>query len=364
MTHPLGSRRGAAPLLSLVAAATLGLSACGGDTGSGSGGGGEDAPVAVSLITKTQTNPFFVAMQEGAQEEADELGVDLTTAAGREDGDEATQVQAIENAISSGQQGILITPNGPGVNSALERAREAGLYVMALDTPPDPPETVDLTIATDNREAGRVIGEWAKSQLGGQKATIALLDLFNDKVVSVDYNRDQGFLEGMGIDVADPQANGDEAATGSYDGGEYEIVCNEPTTGAEDGGRTAMENCLSRNPEINVVYTINEPAAAGAYAALQAAGREQEAIIVSVDGGCAGVQQVAEGTIGATAQQYPVEMARQGVSAVAEYVRNGTEPQVSEGLDFLNTGVALVTDTPAEGLESITTDEASEICWG
>ncbi|WP_235843553.1 substrate-binding domain-containing protein, partial [Cellulomonas algicola] len=114
--------------------------ACSSDSGSGSGstaaGSDGDDNVAVSLIVKTTTNPFFVAMQEGAQQAADAEGVDLTLAAGREDGDEDTQIQAIENAISQGQDGILITPNGPAVVDAVERAREAGLYVIALDTPP------------------------------------------------------------------------------------------------------------------------------------------------------------------------------------------------------------------------------------
>ena len=94
--------------------------------------------------------------------------------------------------------------------------------------------------------------------MDGKKATIAMLDLFNDKVVSVDYNRDQGFLTGMGIDVADKTKNGDEAKTGKYTGGkggDYEIVCNEPTQGAQDEGRTAMETCLAKSKDINLVYT-------------------------------------------------------------------------------------------------------------
>ena len=142
----------------------------------------------------------------------------LTLAAGKEDGDEDTQIKAIEDAIARGDQGILITPNGPGVLDAIGKARDAGLYVIALDTPPDPADAVDITFATDNRLAGQLIGEWTAAQLGGEKATIALLDLFDDKIVSVDYNRDQGFLEGMGIDVADGNTNGDEAATGTYCG--------------------------------------------------------------------------------------------------------------------------------------------------
>jgi ABC-type sugar transport system substrate-binding protein len=341
--------------------ATLALAACGDDD---SGGEGGDDSVAVTLITKTDSNPFFVAMAEGAEKAGDEAGVSITTAAGKEDGDTDSQIAAIEDAIARGDDGILITPSGPDVNSAIGKARDAGLYVIALDTPPDPPDTVDITFATDNFMAGELIGQWTKAQLGGEKATIALLDLFNDKVVSVDYDRDQGFLTGMGIDTADPQVNGDEAATGSYDGGDYEIVCNEPTDGAEDGGRTAMENCLQQNPDVNVVYTINEPAAAGAYAALEQAGSAEGVLIVSVDGGCAGVESVKSGVIGATSQQYPLKMAELGVKAIADVAGGGAAPENSEGLDFYNTGVALVTDQAADGVESIDTTQGTELCWG
>lgn len=355
--------RRSAPLSLVAIAALITASACGGDGDDDSATGGEDT-VAVTLITKDSINPFFVAMQEGAKDVAEEENVDITIAAGAEDGDEEGQIQAIENAIAAGQDGILITPNGPGVNPAIERARDAGLYVIALDTPPDPADTVDITFATDNFEAGELIGQWAAANLGGQPATIALLDLFNDKIVSVDYNRDQGFLSGMGIDVADEAVNGDEAPTGTYSGGPYTIVCNEPTGGAEDGGRTAMENCLTKNPDINIVYTINEPSAAGAYAALEAANRAEDVLIVSVDGGCAGVQAVKEGRIDATAQQYPLDMAAQGVAAIADIARGGEAPTPSDGLDFFNTGVSLVTDVPADGVESIDTTEGADKCWG
>jgi len=348
-----------------VSALALTLSACSdaGDS-AGSGASGDGDAVGVSLIVKTTTNPFFVAMQDGAKAAADEHGVELTLAAGKEDGDEDTQIQAIENAIAKGDKGILITPNGPSVVDALGKARDAGLFVIALDTPPDPADAVDITFATDNRLAGQLIGEWTAASLGGEPATIALLDLFDDKVVSVDVDRNQGFLEGMGIDVADPAANGDEAATGSYSGGDYEIVGNEATQGAEDGGRSAMENLLSKNPDINVVYTINEPAAYGAYQALQAAGVQDDVLLVSVDGGCAGVENITSGIIDATSQQYPVKMAELGVEAIAQLASGGEEPQTSEGLDFFNTGVELVTDTPVDGVDSIDSAEATEICWG
>jgi ABC-type sugar transport system substrate-binding protein len=336
-------------------------SAAGGSAPAGSAAGGA---IGVTLITKTSTNPFFVAMAKGAKESADKLGITLTSAAGKEDGDTASQITAIENAISKGDKGILITPSGPDVNPAIKKARDAGLFVIALDTPPDPADTVDITFATDNFEAGKLIGQWTAAQLAGKSATIALLDLFSDKIVSVDYNRDQGFLTGMGIDTKDPKKNGDEAKTGTYTGGTYEIACNLPTQGAEDGGQTAMENCLSKNPNINVVYTINEPAANGANKALTAAGKTSGILIVSVDGGCAGVALVKSGVIGATSQQYPLKMASLGVQAIYDLATSGKKPAVTEGLDFYNTGVALVTDKAAAGVTSISSDDAAKICWG
>ena len=365
-TPSMSPRRRRLGLAAVGVLAATSMAACGGSSDPDAAGTGTDADtVAVTLITKDSVNPFFVAMQEGAKKAGEENGVDVTIASGAEDGDEQGQIEAIDAAIAAGQQGILILPNGPAVNPKIEEARQAGLFVIALDTPPDPPETVDITFATDNFQAGELIGQWTKAQLGGEKATIAMLDLFTDKVVSVDYNRDQGFLTGLGIDVKDPQKNGDEDATGSYDGGDYEIVCNEQSNGNEADGQAGMENCLAKNSDINVVYTINEPAAYGAMNALGASGKTaDDVLVVSIDGGCQGVQAVADGVIDATSQQYPLRMAEEGVKAIKAIATGGEAPAVTEGLDFFNTGVALITDTPADGVESLDTAAGLEVCWG
>ena len=352
------SRRTSA-IVAVAAASMLVLSAC-----SSSSEGGDK--VAVTLVTKDTVNPFFVAMRDGAQKKADELGVDLTLAAGKEEGDAAGQIAAIENAVSAKNAGILITPTSAEVNDAITKARKAGLFVIALDTPTDPADIVDITFATDNCAAGEAIGNWANAKLGaGKKAIIALLDIFDDKNVTVDYCRDNGFLKGFGIDVKDPKIMGDEAKKGSYKGinsGSYEIVGNVATLGNEDGGRTGMEKLLAKNPNINVVYTLNEPAAAGAYAALQAANKK--AIIVSVDGGRAGVENVKAGVIGATAQQYPLRMASLGVQAIFDLIKSGTKPEVTAGKDFYDTGVTLITDDPQAGVESQDSAYGLENAWG
>jgi fructose transport system substrate-binding protein len=312
----------------------------------------------VCLITKTDTNPFFVKMKEGAEAKAAELGMTLKSFAGKVDGDHETQVQAIETCILDGAKGILITASDTSsIVSAVTQARDAGILVIALDTPLDPIDAADATFATDNFLAGELIGKWAAGSLGAEAANarIATLDL-NVSQPTVDVLRNQGFLQGFGIDLADPNVIGDET--------DPRLVGSDVTDGNEEGGRRAMENLLAQDPTINVVHTINEPAAAGAYEALKAIGRENDVLIVSVDGGCPGIQNVADGVIGATSQQYPLLMASLGVEAVKAWADSGVKPEPTEGKAFFDTGVALVTDTPVDGVESISVAEGTDLCWG
>jgi fructose transport system substrate-binding protein len=359
-------KRWRGPLVAVASAAVLvtGAAACGSDDNSGSSGSGDTAAssgkagqgVKIGLITKTDTNPFFVKMKQGAQAKADELGAELQSFAGKKDGDNESQVAAVENLIAGGAKGILITPSdSKAIVPSIDKARAAGLVVIALDTQLDPANAADATFATDNFEAGNLIGQWAKGKLAGKPAKIAMLDL-NPDGVTVDVQRDQGFLKGFGIDVKDEKKIGDES--------DPQIVGHDVTDGAEEGGRTAMENLLQKSPDINLVYTINEPAAAGAYQALKAAGKEKDATIVSVDGGCPGVNDVKSGAIGATSQQYPLDMASKGVEAVVAFAKDGTKPANDPGKDFLNTGVTLITDEPVDGVASKDTVFGAEKCWG
>ncbi|MEU4693065.1 substrate-binding domain-containing protein [Actinoplanes sp. NPDC023714] len=324
------------------------------------GCGGDDAgdqPV-VGLITKTDTNPFFVKMKEGAEAEAEKQGVELQTFAGKQDGDNEAQVQAIENLISAGAKGFMITPSdSKAIVPSIDKAKQSNMLVIALDTPTDPADAADATFATDNYEAGKLIGQWAKAKFAkdGKQAKIAMLDL-NANQVSVDVQRDQGFLEGFGIPNGDPNRIGDE--------NDPRISGHDVTDGNEDGGRTAMENLLQKDPSINLVYTINEPAAAGAYQALKSAGKDKDVVIVSIDGGCPGVENVKNGVIGATSMQFPLKMAELGVQAIAAYAKDGTKPQNTAGKTFVDTGVQLITDDPQTGVEAEDSTWGAQNCWG
>lgn len=120
-----------------------------------------------------------------------------------------------------------------------------------------------------------------------------------------------------------------------------------------------MENILQRAPGINALYTINEPAAAGAYQAIQAANRANQITIGSIDGSCTGVADVKAGKIGATVMQFPAKMAELGVQAVVKFAKDGTKPS-----GFNDTGSQLITDKPVAGLESKDTAWGEQNCWG
>ena len=304
----------------------------------------------IGLITKTDTNPFFVKMKEGAQAAATAKGAKLLSAAGKADGDNAGQVTAIENMIAGGAKTILITPNdSKAIVPAIKKAQEKGVMFIALDSPTDPMEATDALFATDNYKAGQLIGQYAKAAVAGKPVKIATLDLFPGHPVGA--QRHNGFMSGFGLKAADAKSN--ELSKSA------EIVCMADSFGDQAKGQTAMENCLQKNPDINLVYTINEPAAAGAYQALKAAGKEKGVIIVSVDGGCAGIKNVKAGVIAATSQQYPLKMASMGVEAGVEYAKGG-----KKATGYTDTGVTLISDKPMAGVDSKDTKVGTDLCWG
>ena len=321
----------------------FGLSACSGDTGtdSGSSGGSSSDDVKIGLITKTDSNPFFVRLRESAQAAADENGAELIALAGAFDGDNEGQVAAIENLVGQGVQGILITPNSSsGILNAIQQARDAGVVVIALDTATDPEDAVDATFATDNLQAGVLQGQWVNATLGDTEPQVILLD--GTPGGTVDTFRHDGFLQGFGIEE-----------------GASEIVGQENTNGDQTKAQTAMENLLQRAPGTNALYTINEPAAAGAFEAIDAAGLADQVIIGSIDGSCTGVENVKSGIIGATVMQFPGKMAEQGVQAVVDFAADGTKPS-----GFNDTGSQLITDSPVDGVESEDTTWGADNCWG
>ena len=340
MLHPQGgapSRRGlVVALLAVIITTTVVAAASAGPASTGA------TPIKVGLITKDVTNPFFVKMRAGATAQAKKLGAELVYAAGKSSSDNAGQITAIENMVTAGAKGILITvADGKAENPAIAKARKAGVLVIALDTPTVPKSATNALFATDNFNAGVLIGKYARAATKGKTVTIAMLDEHAGS--SVGALRHNGFLKGFGIKGSDKQ-----------------ITCVGNGEGQTAPSQTAMENCLQKNPDIDVVYTINEPSAAGAWTALKNAGKSQSDVtIVSVDGGCAGVRNVKAGIIDATSQQYPLLMASKGVAAVVRFAKTGKKVS-----GYTDTGVNLITGKPLAGVASKNVAYGLANCWG
>jgi len=300
------------------------------------------ATVKVGLITKDATNPFFVKMHAGANAAASKAGAELIYAAGKNSSDNAGQITAIENMVTAGVKGILITvADAKAENAAIAQARAKGVLVIALDSPTSPTTAVDALFATNNLNAGIKIGKYARAATKGRKVTIAMLDEHAGS--SVGALRHNGFLKGFGIKKNDKQ-----------------IACVANGGGQQTQSQPAMENCLQKNPNIDVVYTINEPSAAGAWTALKKAGKKPNGVtIVSVDGGCAGVRNVKAGIIDATSQQYPLRMASLGVAAVVKYANGG-----SKASGYTDTGLNLIAKKPLKGVPSKSVAYGLANCWG
>jgi fructose transport system substrate-binding protein len=308
---------------------------------SGGSAGASSGPVKIGLVTKTDTNPYFVTLREAAKAAADQQGAQLIALAGKFDGDNEGQVAAIENLVQQGVKGILITPsNSGGIIGALKQARDKGITVIALDTETDPKDAVDATWATDNLGAGDKQGAYVKAALNNAPPKVLLLD--GTPGAAVDTQRHNGFLQGMGLANGAPQIVGAANANGD-----------------QNLAQQATENLLQRSTDVNAVYTMNEPTGRGVYAALAAKNLAGKVVIGSIDGGCQGVQDVKAGKYVATVMQFPKKMAQDGVAAVLAFAKDGTKPA-----GFHDTGSELITDKPVPGLESKDTTWGLQNCWG
>lgn len=339
-----GQRRVATASAGLCAAVLLTATACGsggtasGAGGSGSGSSGSAKNVTVGFIVKTLSNPYFAGMQKAAKAEAKAKGVDLIFEAGKYDGDVATQISDIESLTTRGADAIVIVPNvSSGVVPALQKAKAQGATIIAADTNVDPASAADSFVATDNFKAGTLNGKWAKAALQGKQPVIALLE--GTPGSSVNTDRMGGFLKGMGL---------------TKKSAAVDLI----THGDQGKAQTAMENALAAHPDINLVWTINEPAALGAAKAVADKGLTGKVLIVSMDGSCRGIDAVKNGVISTDVMQFPSKMS---TIAIDEAVQAAQGKKIPQRVD---TGEVLVTTHPQDGVSSKDVSFGTQNCWG
>ena len=248
-------------------------------------------------------NPFFVQVVKGVEDKARELGgEDVQVTAVSADYDLAKQFSQIDNFIASGVDMIVVNAADPAaIEPAIKRAQEAGIVVVAVDVSA---AGADATVQTDNIEAGQKACEYIAEKLGGE-GKVAIM---NGPPVSAVVDRVNGCKEVLA------QHEGIEIVSDSLNG-----------KGSREGGLEVMIGLLTANPELDGVFTINDPQAIGADLAAKQLGRT-DLLITSVDG-APDIEQAlkSETLIEASSAQDPYTMAQMAVE-VGYQILQGNPP--------------------------------------
>jgi ribose transport system substrate-binding protein len=257
----------------------------------------------IGITLGTLGNPFFVALSQGAEAKAKEINPNVTVNTASADYDLNKQFTQIDNFIASGVDMILLNAaDAQAIAPAVKRAQAAGVVVVAVDVAA---AGADATVQTDNTQAGTIACQFIADKLGADGGKVIIQ---NGPQVGAVIERVKGCKEVLAqnpkIEILSDDQNG---------------------KGDREGGMNVMQGHLTRYPEIDAVFTINDPQAVGSDLAAKQLGRS-EFIITSVDG-APDIETALKGNtlVQASASQDPYAIAQQAVE-IGYGIMNGTKP--------------------------------------
>jgi ribose transport system substrate-binding protein len=257
--------------------------------------------IGVSLLTLD--NPFFKTIGDSIALEGQKHDYDTVVVSG--DKDVAKQGNQIKDFIVKKVSAIVLSPcDSKSIVPVIQEANAAGIPVFTVDVPCNEPSVKIATqVATDNLGGGREAAAAMIEALGPAGGKIAVLHF---KQVESCQLRVRGFTEVI---------NSHNAAGKTR----IEVVAELESGGAKDAGFKAAEDLLQAHADLRGIFAINDPAALGARAALEKAGRTQQVVIVGFDGQPEGRQAIKDGKIYADPIQFPDQM---GVRIVESILRH------------------------------------------
>jgi ribose transport system substrate-binding protein len=248
-------------------------------------------------------NPFFVALAEGAEAKAKEINPNVQVNTASADYDLNKQFTQIDNFIASGVDMILVNAADPNaIASAIKRAQASGIVVVAVDVAA---AGADATVQTNNVQAGEIACQYIADKLGAEGGKVIIQ---NGPQVGAVVDRVNGCKEVLG------KNSNIEILSDDQDG-----------KGSREGGLTIMQGHLTRFPEVDAVFTINDPQAVGSDLAAKQLSRS-EFFITSVDG-APDIETALKGStlVEASASQDPYKIAQTAVE-VGYKIMNGEVP--------------------------------------
>lgn len=270
------------------------------------GSQGFAAEYKVALVMKTLSNPFFVDMEAGAKQAAEELGVELIVQAAERETDTARQMEIVENLIIQKVDALCLVPSGSQeLAPAIKKANDAKIPVLIVDTKMDPEamKNVGATaltfIGSDNYLGGSIAADSLAKALG-EKGKVAVLEGISGHETA--YARDAGFKETLAK---------------KYPG--IEIVASQPANWERAQGMDVFTNMLEAHPDIQGLFTANDMMALGAIQAIKAAKRD-DIVVIGFDAVDDAKAAIKAGEMLGSIAQYPSAMGYTAVQKAVEAI--------------------------------------------
>lgn len=267
----------------------------------------------IGFVMKVLNNPFFIRMEEGAQEAAKRLNVDLVVQAADREIDVERQMQIIENLIQTKVDALCITPSGSReVVPAIAKANQAGIPVLIVDTKVDAKAAQELKvkcttfIGSDNFQGGLLAGQYIAKKFQAP-TNIAILEGIPGH--ETHDSRLKGFLEGI---KSAPQ---------------IKVVASQPANTERDQGYNVFQNMLQSNPDIKALFATNDMMALGAVEAITAAGLNGKITVIGFDAVEEARKSIREGRLEGSIAQFPDEMGRLAVENALLAIQGKSIPE-------------------------------------
>ncbi|MBQ7371272.1 MAG: substrate-binding domain-containing protein [Blautia sp.] len=236
-------------------------------------------------ITYWTESDFFKTIAGAIQESAEADGNSVTVVNGEQDS--AKQIQIIEDFITKGVDAVFLNPvDRDAIAPALELLNEAGIPIINFDSSVANLDLVDAYVATDNVQAGVLCAEAMIKDFpdGGEIAVL------NYPANSACLDREQGFLD-------------------TIEGKGFEVVATFDAEGTVEKGQDITSDILQAHPDLTAIFSINDQAGMGAYAACTIA--DAEVAIYGVDGNPEAKSVIAQdGIYKMSAAQSPIQMGK------------------------------------------------------
>lgn len=304
-----------------VGALALATAACGGGTGAeasgdtADGGGaadtGSEEPLTIGFVPGIASDPFFLAMQQGAEEKAEELGIELIWQGAPDEYSPQSQIPFVDSMLTQQVDGLVLVPTDPdALQPSVDEAASLDIPVITVDTTVTDQSSLVAHITGDNVEGGRLAGETLAEQIDGSGKVFLMM---GSPTATTNTLREQGFMEALAeypdIELVDVQyANSQPAAATS-----------------------AVSTVLLEHPDLAGIFAVDGTSGTGTVAALRNAGVGGEVALIGYDAYENQVADLQDGVFSALVAQRPGEMAAMALEAMVATIRGedpGIEPEV------------------------------------